>query len=185
MSPRRIARALRVEDLLVGRRWATKIFIVVDIICLGTQIAGSILSGSEDMNEARNGRATILAGLVLQIVAFGLFVMCVMTFQMRIRSTVCPETEKKIRSTHKYLHGLYGIGLAFVVRNTVRIVEFQQGPDSELLSNEIWLYVMDATLMLIIVVVMLVWHPGRLSWRVRREQRYKGTEVTEDYIALT
>lgn len=169
MSPRRIARVLEAEHLTVGRRWTTKIFIVVDVACFATQVAGSIMSGSENANEAINGRATILAGLVLQIIAFGLFAVCAVTFHARMFSASTALATSRMLSWQKYTYGLYVVSLLFVIRNIVRIVEYQQGSDGELLSNEVWLYVMDGAVMLAIVVIMLILHPGRLRWKARRQ----------------
>jgi hypothetical protein len=176
MSPRRIARVLEAEHLTVGRRWITKIFILVDIGCLVTQAAGSIMSGSEDATVASNGRTTILAGLILQIVAFVLFVVCAVKFHASMYSASASLATSRTRAWQKYMYGLYLISLLFVIRNIVRIIEFQQGHDGELLSNEVWLYVLDAAVMLTIVVVMLVLHPGKLRREARKKMSLKSHE---------
>ncbi|KAG9252232.1 RTA1 like protein-domain-containing protein [Emericellopsis atlantica] len=182
MSPRRISRVLEAEHLIVGRRWATKVFIVVDIGCFVTQAAGAILSGSEDPDEASNGRTTILAGLILQVCAFALFVACAVKFHTSMHSASLSLASSRNLAWQKYLYGLYVASLLFVVRNITRIVEYQQGSDGELLSNEVWLYVLDAVVMLAVVFVMLVLHPGRLRRKARKQMSVK---PREDYIALT
>lgn len=176
MSPRRIARVLEAEHLTFGGPWITKIFILVDVGCLVTQAAGSIMSGSEDATEASNGRTTILAGLILQIVAFVLFAVCAVKFNASMYSTSASLATSRTLAWQKYMYGLYVISLLFVIRNVVRILEFQQGHDGELLSNEVWLYVLDAAVMLIIVVVMLVLHPGRLRRKARKQMSLKSQE---------
>lgn len=166
MSPRRIARALDCEALLILRRWASKLFVVVDIACFVTQVAGSIMSGSEDLDEASRGKTIILVGLILQLIAFGLFLVYAASLHVKIRakgtSRLC---------WRRYFGGLYAVSLLFVIRNLTRIVEFQQGPDGEIVSHEGYLYGLDACIMLAVGVIFLVLHPGVLRRQQRREAK--------------
>ncbi|KAF5232818.1 hypothetical protein FANTH_12797 [Fusarium anthophilum] len=88
MSLGRITRALKAQEAsLISLRWITKVFVLVDLICFATQTAGAIMSGSEDLDEAKRGQTIIIGGLVLQIVAFALFIICTLTLQLRIRAS--------------------------------------------------------------------------------------------------
>jgi hypothetical protein len=73
ISLRRISRVLGCEDVIISPRLLTKVFVIVDIACFGTQVTGGIISGSEDLNEASRGKTVIIASLGLQIGAFILF----------------------------------------------------------------------------------------------------------------
>ncbi|KAL7762729.1 hypothetical protein ACKLNR_009264 [Fusarium oxysporum f. sp. zingiberi] len=87
MSLGRITRALKAQEAsLISLRWITKLFVLVDLICFATQTAGAIMSGSEDLEEAKRGQTIIIGGLVLQILAFALFIICTLTLQIRLRS---------------------------------------------------------------------------------------------------
>jgi hypothetical protein len=168
MSPRRIARALDGEHLAISPRLLTKLFVLVDTVCFVTQVAGSIMSGSEDADEASRGKTIILAGLALQIVAFGVFVICTACFQKRVVSASFQLKLATELPWQRFIYGLYAISLLFAVRNITRIIEFQQGSDGAMLSHEAYLYVLDGCVMLAIVTIFLILHPGRLRWMARR-----------------
>ncbi|KAI5456944.1 RTA1 like protein-domain-containing protein [Mariannaea sp. PMI_226] len=167
MSPRRIARALEAEHLTIKPRIMTKLFVIIDTVCFATQVAGSIMSGSEDANQANNGKTIIFAGLALQIVAFGLFAICNAWFQKRVVSAsfqlkLCTELPWQ-----RFVYGLYAISLLFTIRNITRIVEYQQGSNGQILQHEAYLYVLDGGVMVSIVLIFLILHPARLRWMTR------------------
>lgn len=78
--------ALNTEDLFVAPRLLTKPFVLVDTVCFAAQVAGSIMSVSEQSSEAQTGWLAIVVGLVLQIVAFVLFATWTAVFHWRIAS---------------------------------------------------------------------------------------------------
>ncbi|KAH7123448.1 RTA1 like protein-domain-containing protein [Dactylonectria estremocensis] len=172
MSLGRITRALKAEDLsLISVRWLTKMFVLVDVICFATQTAGAIMSGSEVADEASRGKMIIIIGLGLQIAAFALFMMCILAIQKRIASSPKASAVAGELSYRRYLFGLQITSVLFLVRNIVRIVEYNQGSDGPLLSSEVWLYVFDACFMLAIIVVLIFLHPGRLIKKTRYQKQ--------------
>ncbi|KAJ3544700.1 hypothetical protein NM208_g2908 [Fusarium decemcellulare] len=181
MSLSRITRALRAEELsLIGLRWITKLFVLVDLICFVTQMAGAIMSGSEVPDEAKRGQTIIIGGLVLQIAAFALFLICVLTLQMRLRSNPSPHCLVGVVSHYgRYLAALYCTSGLFLIRNIVRIIEYKEGSDGPLLSNEAYLYVFDCCFMLAIIIIILVLHPGRLIMKARRVDIMKDDVLLE------
>ncbi|KAL1870820.1 hypothetical protein VTK73DRAFT_2412 [Phialemonium thermophilum] len=181
MSPRRIGRAINCEDQVASPRLLTKIFVVVDLTCFATQVAGAILSGSDDVGQARQGRTVILVGLVIQIIAFGFFALWTGVFHTRARKSDSVREKMKGIKWQRPLFGLYAIGLLFVIRNITRIIEYKQGPGGEMQSSEVYLYVLDASVMLAIVVIFLVLHPGRLRMKARRLRRQGSSD---DHIPL-
>lgn len=68
----------------------------------------------------------------------------------------------------RYLWTLYALSVLFLIRNIVRIVEYQQGDDGFILTHEAMLYIFDGGFMLIIVYVLAVVHPGRLVKQANR-----------------
>lgn len=168
MSPRRIARVLESEHLTISPRILTKLFVIVDTICFGTQFGGSIISGSDNADEASHGKIIILAGLGLQIAAFGFFAVWTSCFQRRLASASFKNQLSSELPWQRYIYGLYAISVLFIVRNITRIVEFQQGSDGEMLAHEAYLYVLDGSVMLAVVTIFLILHPGRLRRMARR-----------------
>ncbi|KPM35292.1 hypothetical protein AK830_g11282 [Neonectria ditissima] len=172
MSLGRIARALKAEELsLISTRWMTKLFVLVDVACLVTQTAGAIMSGSEDANQASQGKTIILTGLGLQIGAFSFFIICTFTIQTRMRSSPKASSLTLDLPYRRYIVGLYITSVLFLVRNIVRIIEYNQSGDGTLLSSEVWLYIFDSCFMLAIVVTLIFLHPGRLIKAVRYEKQ--------------
>ncbi|KAL9574065.1 hypothetical protein ACKAV7_001841 [Fusarium commune] len=145
MSLGRITRALKAEEAsLISLRWITKLFVLVDLICFATQTAGAIMSGSEDLDEAKRGQTIIIGGLVLQILAFALFIVCTLTLQLRLRANPPVQCVAGVITDYRrYFVALYCTSGLFLIRNLVRIIEYKQGGDGQLLSNEAFLYVFD------------------------------------------
>ncbi|CAG1966867.1 unnamed protein product, partial [Fusarium graminearum] len=166
----RITRALKAQEIsLISLRWITKLFVLIDVICFATQTAGAIMSGSEVIEEAKRGQTIIISGLVLQILAFALFIICVLTLQLRIHSNPPVQCIAGVVTHYRrYFVALYCTSGLFLIRNLVRIIEYKQGGDGPLLSNEAFLYVFDCCFMLAIIVIILVIHPGQLIMKVRR-----------------
>jgi len=181
MTPRRLAIALESQHFLPSPRLLGKLFIIVDIICFVTQVAGAIMSGSEEPQEAKNGKLAIIVGLALQMVAFGFFAAWTATFHRRMLSASFDAVILSVVKWQRYIYGLYVITLLFFIRNITRLVEYNVGPDGELISNEIYLYLLDGSMMLAIVVVFLVLHPGRVRMKARKHMR-KG--LVEEEVQL-
>ncbi|KFA48103.1 hypothetical protein S40293_08352 [Stachybotrys chartarum IBT 40293] len=139
MSPRRIGRVLESEHMVLSPRMLTKMFVVVDVACLITQVAGAIMSGSDDPNEASQGNTLITVGLVLQIIAFVFFVTWAAIFHKRLKSASFDAKLPTILRWQKYLYGLYVISLLFIVRNITRLLEYNGRSGEEMLSNEAYL----------------------------------------------
>lgn len=170
MSLGRITRALKAQEVsLISLRWITKLFVLVDLICFVTQTAGAIMSGSEDVDEAKRGQTIIIGGLVIQILAFALFIICTLTLQLRIRASPPVHCVAGVIAHYlRYFIALYCTSGLFLVRNVVRIIEYRQGGDGPLLSNEAFLYVFDCCFMLAIILIVLILHPGQLILKARR-----------------
>ncbi|KAH7029610.1 RTA1 like protein-domain-containing protein [Microdochium trichocladiopsis] len=168
------------------RRKHIYLFILVDTVCFVIQVAGAIMSGSEQADEAQRGRMLIIVGLVLQIVAFGLFAAWTAVFHRRMASaTDTGAGQPGIRHWQRYVYGLYAISLLFVVRNTTRLIEYNEGPGGEMLSSEVYLYALEGTTMLLIVAVFVAVHPGRLRMHARGFGRKQDVDETVELRRVT
>ncbi|PCD46578.1 hypothetical protein AU210_001981 [Fusarium oxysporum f. sp. radicis-cucumerinum] len=140
MSLGRITRALKAQEAsLISLRWITKLFVLVDLICFATQTAGAIMSGSEDLEEAKRGQTIIIGGLVLQILAFALFITCTLTLQLRLHSNPPVQCVAGVITHYRrYFIALYCTSGLFLIRNLVRIIEYKQGGDGPLSDWTSW-----------------------------------------------
>jgi len=164
----RIIRNLKTEaSSLISIKWLTTFFVLGDLICLGTQLGGSVLRASEDAATNQRGSHIVLGGLILQVSIFVIFALLVCNFHIRFRKI---ETTMELPWARHFVV-LYILSLVFIIRNVVRIVEFLQGGDGYITGHESMLYVFDGALMLLVAVFLLVVHPGRLFRAVRPSEK--------------
>jgi len=109
------------------------------------------------------GKTLVIAGLVLQILFFGLFVGTSILFHRRL--ALSPTSASLRAPWQKYLWALYAASLLIFIRSIFRIFEFAGGHDGTLMSSEVYIYVFDAVLMLGVMVVFNVVHPGEIIGR--------------------
>ena len=114
-------------------------------------------------SSATLGANIIVGGLVLQLIFFGIFIAVAAAFDRTMH--VCPtarSTKPELGTWHKHLKVLYAVSGLIMVRNIVRVVEYAQGNRGYLLGHEIFLYIFDAVLMLLVMVTLNIWHPSEI-----------------------
>jgi len=154
----------------IRRKWLTKAFVTGDVFSFCLQAAGGgIQAGGGNMYKT--GENIILAGLVLQIIFFGLFMVVSITFHTRIakRPTVASQGYHSIWS--KQIWVLYAASLLILVRSAFRVVEYGMGNAGYLLRHEVFLYVFDAVLMFLVMVIFNIFHPSVLNVQKSSKQR--------------
>jgi hypothetical protein len=67
----------------------------------------------------------------------------------------------------KYIYALYVLSVCILIRNIVRIAEYVEGHGGPMQKTEAYIYVFDASLVLIIMVLLAVVHPGKLTKAAR------------------
>ena len=114
-------------------------------------------------NSATLGANIIVGGLVLQLVFFGVFIAVAVAFDyaVHVRPTA-RSTKPEVANWHKHLLVQYAASGLIMVRNIVRVVEYAQGQSGYLLGHEFVLYVFDALLMLVVMIILNVWHPSEI-----------------------
>lgn len=104
----------------------------------------------------------IIAGLFVQIGFFGLFVVTSAVFHVRILRQPTAASQHVGAPWQRYLSLLYAASGSILLRSVFRAVEYIQGDNGYLLSVEAFLYVFDAGLMLVTMLLFNVWHPGAI-----------------------
>jgi hypothetical protein len=110
-----------------------------------------------------SGKHIVVTGLFLQIIFFGVFVVTSGLFHKRIVQSATPESLSV--PWQKYMFALYSASLLILIRSVFRVIEFTGGNTGVLASNEVFLYVFDAVLMLGVMVGFNVVHPGAIIGR--------------------
>ncbi|KAG0247482.1 hypothetical protein BG011_001416 [Mortierella polycephala] len=154
---------------IVGR-----IFIWSDITTFLIQIsAGGMLGGGGDnLSLVKTGDTLFLVGVCAQGVCYFLFTALLSVTLMRLvaeRQTAglnrsgrsCMGLDK---NTLIIASGLYFSSLCISIRSIYRIIEFSQGHNGYLVSNEVFLFVLDAVpLVLAIGIWAIVWPTAALD----------------------
>jgi len=145
----------------IRANWMTKIFVCGDVLSFLVQAGGGGLSANASSQKL--GKNLIVIGLFLQIVFFGLFLVCGIIFQVRLVRT--PTTYSVQTNWTKYLYTLYASGTLILIRSLFRIIEFTGGLNGPIMTHEIFIYIFDAVLMVGVMILFNVIHPGAIIGR--------------------
>lgn len=162
---------------LVRRTWLTKIFVGGDVLSFLSQGAGGgIMSGANgDQDKKKLGEKLIVAGLFIQLLFFGVFVIVALLFQRKARDHLAKLPANIVWKKHLYV--LYSISLLIFIRSAFRIIEYIQGNDGYLLRNEVWLYIFDAALIFIVCAAMNFVHPGDIAIMLKEKEADEYVEM--------
>jgi hypothetical protein len=114
------------------------------------------------------GQWIIVAGLCIQLLFFGAFVLSSALFHCRILKSPTPQSDRTLsvqkalwhRDWRGLLYACYAVSGLILVRSIYRLIEFAQGNNGYLISHEVFLYVFDAAMMVIVMVIMNFFHPS-------------------------
>ncbi|KAL4758240.1 RTA1 domain-containing protein [Aspergillus foveolatus] len=159
----RIIRTLNAGSLSPIRpNWLTKIFVAGDVISFFMQSGGGGMQASaKTQDRAEMGENMILGGLFVQIFFFSIFIVVSIIFHRRMLSTPMHRMGIDV-PWNKYLKILYLVSFLILIRSLYRVAEYIQGKEGFLQSKEVFIYVLDASLMLVCCVILNVWHPSNV-----------------------
>ena len=131
-----------------------------------TPTGGVLISSADTKDKENTGKGVIVGGLFLQIIFFSLFIVVTATFHRRILSQPTIRSQTLPVPWRRYILVLYAVSALITVRSIFRVVEFIQGPRGTLMTNEVYMYVFDAVLMFLVLVVFNVYHPRTIITKV-------------------
>ncbi|KAJ5938866.1 hypothetical protein N7466_002000 [Penicillium verhagenii] len=135
-------------------KYMTKIFVLGDVLSFILQGAGGGVMSSGSGNMLTVGQWIIVAGLGVQLVFFGAFLVTSICFHCRI--TLSPTQEAKDSTDIS----AFFPPVLILIRSIYRIIEFAQGNSGYVISHEVFLYVFDASMMFLVMIVMNLFHPS-------------------------
>ncbi|KAJ4135328.1 hypothetical protein NW768_004954 [Fusarium equiseti] len=179
----RLIRLLEADRYSVVRlNWLTKIFLFGDILSIFAQGAGGgMLAGADTKSQSDRGQIVIIAGLIVQLIFFGLFIIVAIIFHRRIHRDPTAASLKIKTPWKKLLVILYATSALIMVRSIFRVIEYVMGKDGELMAKEVYLYIFDALLMLAVSVSFNVFHPSAI---INKHSMQK-VETSNDYTQLS
>ncbi|KAI0002377.1 RTA1 like protein-domain-containing protein [Xylariaceae sp. FL0662B] len=160
----RIIRSVRAEKYsFIRPTRLTKTFVTGDVICFLLQggASGLLATGNPDLSTW--GERTVIAGLVIQIILFGAFVLTAVVFHRRIYLYPTPTSFDESIPWRKCLLMLYAASTLVIIRSVFRIVEYVFGNEGYPLSHEWMMYVFDSLLMFIVTLLFAVQFPSNLQ----------------------
>lgn len=162
----RIIKCLHAHRLsLIPVQRLTKLFVSGDVLSFSLQAAGGGIQASGTITAYNTGEKLILAGLFCQIAIFGFFVFIAFLFHHRCNQQPTYKAKENVFPWQRDLWVLYTISTIILVRSIFRVIEYLQGNNGYLISHEAFLYVFDAILMAIVMVVFLVFYVDHLDSR--------------------
>ena len=161
---------------MIRLNWMTKIFVGGDVLSFLMQSTGGGILGTSDgdADKVKLGENVIVGGLLVQLAFFGFFMLVSVLFWFRYhrgevidKHVVETDSQCRWRSLLKVLFATSGL---ILIRSAFRVIEYLGGQDGYLLQKEIFLYIFDALLMFLVMVLFNWCFPGSV---IRREK--KGT----------
>lgn len=125
----RLIRASNAESYsLIPVKWLTKIFVGGDVMCFMIQAGGgAVLSGADSKSSRDLGQNLILAGLIIQIVVFGVFLVVAMIFDRRVHRKPTGSALDAGISLSRFMMMLYSVSFLITFRNLFRVIEYAMG----------------------------------------------------------
>lgn len=158
----RIIRGVHADHLsIIKPQKLTRTFVGGDLVSFLVQggAAGIMATGK----NPKVGEGIVIAGLMVQIIMFGLFAVCAILFQRRIARMPTPESASTSTPWRKSMRMLYIVSALIMVRSLFRVIEYAMGNTGYPLRNEWTLYIFDTLLMFIVMVVYYLWYPSWIS----------------------
>lgn len=139
----------------------TKIFISCDIVTFFVQGGGAGMTVENSL--ANIGEYIVIAGLVLQIATFILFVITAVIFSRRMRKNPTPAAVQCDIPWTKHLRSLYTVSAMILIRSIFRLIEYGLGNNGYLLGHEWPTYVFDSVPMFLGMICFGIWYPSALQ----------------------
>ncbi|KAI9832807.1 MAG: hypothetical protein M1819_004027 [Sarea resinae] len=155
---------------MIKKRWLTKIFVAGDILSFLAQSAGGAIMAGKTQESVTNGSHIVIAGLAIQLIFFGFFLLVAVSFNISI---VKAPTTRSISTTipwRKHLITLYAASILIMIRSIFRVAEYVQGGDGYTLKHEVFLYIFDSVLMLGVMIIFNIIHPSEVRALLRGGQ---------------
>lgn len=115
----------------------------------------------------KTGENIIIGGLFVQLTFFGFFVVVAGIFHRRMSLVPTARASDPAVRWEQYLLTLYVTSALVLVRSIFRVIEYLNGNDGVLLRSEVYLYIFDALLMVVVLVWMNWFHPSELGLLLR------------------
>ncbi|KAM0354935.1 hypothetical protein ACHAPU_000774 [Fusarium lateritium] len=150
------------DRALIAKKWMTKVFVTGDVLSFILQGGGGGYQASGTLEALDGGAKVIIGGLFVQLLFFGVFVIVAVSFHRALVLKPTPLSRADM-PWRKHMYVLYAASLLIMVRSLFRAIEYLQGFDGYLLHHELYLYIFDAVLMLLVMILFNWFHPAEIT----------------------
>ncbi|KAJ4223302.1 hypothetical protein NW759_005937 [Fusarium solani] len=182
----RLIQVLEGEDYsLIRVKWLTKLFLLGDILSIfGQGGGGGLLASSKSKSTQDLGNAVILIGLGIQVAFFSGFMLVTAVFHIRIVMHPTLQSKTTTRPWQRFLCVLYFSSVLIMVRSVFRMLEYAQGNNGSLMQKEVYAYVLDALLMLVVAAIFTLYHPSQVLQGHKVSDRSAHLEESSDSFPM-
>ncbi|KAM3543449.1 hypothetical protein ARSEF1564_003690 [Beauveria bassiana] len=144
----------------IAGRLLTPIFVTFDILSFVVQGNGSAIASTGNWRGPKEkiGRYTLIGGLLLQLLAFGLFLAVFGRFHFLASRFTVPDAPVGWR---KVVRAVYISSIAIMIRCIYRVCEFAEGMQGYAFRTEWLFWVFETIPMILAIGVFCVWHPSQ------------------------
>ncbi|KAL2127526.1 hypothetical protein VTI74DRAFT_10583 [Chaetomium olivicolor] len=171
-------------------RLITRIFVILDVISFLVQASGSGVASSTEWvgSTADVGVNILIAGLVLQAVAFGFFMCMFSRFHYLATKRGLADVEAPA-GWQRVVVAVYVSSILILIRCLYRVAEFAEGVEGYAFRHEWLFWVFESAPMLIAIGIFCAIHPsaylGRDGARSRIREKAGEEAATELSVAFT
>ncbi|KAF2161831.1 hypothetical protein M409DRAFT_27887 [Zasmidium cellare ATCC 36951] len=159
------------EDLsILPPRTLAVSFMTSDFLTLVMQGVGGVWAQTAHQKgeNARPGLNLMIAGLLLQAISLGFFVVIGALFMLRVRRGMPDQSPSKVFTRRRplfkaFLGGLLLSTILILIRSIYRVAELWGGFKGKLWNDEADFMVLDGCMMGISVILLTAFHPGPAS----------------------
>ncbi|CAG8902465.1 unnamed protein product [Penicillium egyptiacum] len=144
------------------KKWLTKFFVAGDVLSFSVQAAGGGIMAGGSWGALHLGEKIVVAGLIIQVLFFGFFIITSAIFHTRLRKSPSEKSLALSGIWHKHVMALYIANILIMIRSIFRTVEYAMGNNGYLLRHEVFLYVFDGLLMFSVMLLFNFIHPNEL-----------------------
>ncbi|RAL12588.1 RTA1 domain-containing protein [Aspergillus homomorphus CBS 101889] len=134
----------------------TTVFVLGDTLSFLTQLGGGSMMCSASTEET--GQKVLIAGLIIQLLSFGLFFVTAIIFEMRLRRLMLFRNRTAWRTL---LYFCFVAAALIILRCVYRVIEATQGSRGFLSTHEAYIYCFDALPMFLVQGIFHFCAPGK------------------------
>ncbi|KAF2432534.1 hypothetical protein EJ08DRAFT_709835 [Tothia fuscella] len=142
------------------------LFVCSDIISFIVQIGGGLVSLSKKASTAKLGLHVVTGGLIFQQILIAIFIVMTFRFTYKLKRFNSFQPSSSRHGPRRLLYVLRASLCLITFRIICRLVDFCTSQTSSVHiyidHHEFFVYVCDAGPMFIALVLMNIWHPGKV-----------------------